>query len=119
MSGRSILLVAELICLLRLFAEIARHSSFSDAAAMLNMTKGAISYQIKTLEADLGMTLFRRTTRGVTLTDEGLKLLMSCQSRYEEIEAGILALKGRISRSLTSISPPSMKPGPLICATVV
>ncbi len=86
--------------LLRLFAEIARHSSFSDAAAALNMTKGAISYQIKTLEADLGMALFRRTTRGVTLTDEGLKLLAACQTRYQEIEADILEMKGRVSRSL-------------------
>ena len=87
--------------LLRLFAEIARHSSFSTAAAALNMTKGAISYQIKTLEADLGMSLFWRTTRGVTLTEEGLKLLVACQSKYEDIEADILALKGRTSWSLT------------------
>ncbi len=87
--------------LLRLFAEIARYSSFSDAATALNMTKGAISYQIKTLETDLGMALFRRTTRGVTLTNDGLKLLVTCQSRYEEIESGILALKGKTSRSLT------------------
>ena len=87
--------------LLRLFAEIARHSSFSTAASALNMTKGAISYQIKTLEADLGVSLFQRTTRGVTLTGEGLKLLAICQSRYGEIEAEIQALKGVSSLSLT------------------
>ena len=86
--------------LLRLFAEIARHSSFSTAAAALNMTKGAISYQIKTLEADLGMSLFQRTTRGVTLTGEGLKLLAICQSRYEEIETEIQSLKGISTHSL-------------------
>ena len=87
--------------LLRLFAEIARYSSFSTAASALNMTKGAISYQIKTLEADLGMSLFQRTTRGVTLTGEGLKLLAICQSRYDEIEADIQILKGVSTRSLT------------------
>ncbi|MEL7253288.1 MAG: LysR substrate-binding domain-containing protein [Pseudomonadota bacterium] len=87
--------------LLRLFAEIARHASFSTAAAALNMTKGAISYQIKTLEADLGMALFQRTTRGVTLTGEGLKLLAICQSRYDEIETEIQALKGVSTLSLT------------------
>ncbi|WP_271949901.1 LysR substrate-binding domain-containing protein [Ruegeria faecimaris] len=87
--------------LLRLFAEIARYSSFSTAASALNMTKGAISYQIKTLEADLGMILFQRTSRGVTLTGEGLKLLAICQTRYEEIEAEIHALKGISTRSLT------------------
>ena len=87
--------------LLRLFAEIASFSSFSTAAAALNMTKGAISYQIKTLEADLGMNLFQRTTRGVTLTGEGLKLLAICQSRYGEIEAEIQMLKGVSTLSLT------------------
>ncbi|NVO58089.1 LysR family transcriptional regulator [Rhodobacteraceae bacterium B1Z28] len=87
--------------LLRLFAEIARYSSFSTSASALNMTKGAISYQIKTLEADLGMILFQRTTRGVTLTGEGLKLLAICQTRYEEIETGIQSLKGISTRSLT------------------
>ena len=87
--------------LLRLFAEIARYSSFSTAASALNMTKGAISYQIKTLEADLGMPLFWRTTRGVTLTSEGLKLLAICQTRYEEIETEIQVLKGGSTHSLT------------------
>ncbi|MEO0371237.1 MAG: LysR substrate-binding domain-containing protein [Pseudomonadota bacterium] len=87
--------------LLRLFAEIARHASFSTAAAALNMTKGAISYQIKTLEADLGLNLFQRTSRGVTLTGEGLKLLAICQTRYGEIEAEIQALKGVSTLSLT------------------
>ena len=87
--------------LLRLFVEIARFPSFSEAAGALSMTKGAISYQVKTLEADLGMALFRRTTRGVALTGEGLKLLAACQSQYEEIEAGLQALKGIASRTLT------------------
>ena len=87
--------------LLRLFAEIAHYSSFSTAAAALNMTKGAISYQIKTLEADLGMSLFQRSTRGVSLTGEGLKLLAICQTRYDEIEAEIQALKGVSTLSLT------------------
>ncbi|MCR9114932.1 MAG: LysR substrate-binding domain-containing protein [Rhodobacteraceae bacterium] len=87
--------------MLRLFAEIARYSSFSAAAEALNMTKGAISYQIKTLEADLGMPLFKRTSKGAALTDEGLKLLAACQIRYQEIEAGIQELKGASSQTLT------------------
>jgi len=87
--------------LLRLFAEIARHSSFSAAAEALNMTKGAISYQIKTLESDLGMSLFKRTSRGVALTGEGLKLLAACQPLYEEIETAIQEFKGASSQTLT------------------
>ena len=86
---------------LRLFAEIARYRSFSDAAAALNMTKGAVSYQVKTLEADLGLALFQRSARGVEMTPGGLKLLAACQSHYEEIEAEILALKGLSSGTLT------------------
>ena len=61
--------------ILRLFVEIAHYNSFSDAADALNMTKGAISYQIKTLEADLGLRLFDRTSRGVSLTHAGHRLL--------------------------------------------
>lgn len=86
---------------LRLFAEIARYRSFSDAAEALNMTKGAVSYQVKTLEMDLGFALFQRRARGVELTPGGLKLLAACQSHYEEIEAEILALKGVSTRTLT------------------
>lgn len=86
---------------LRLFAEIARHRSFSDAADALNMTKGAVSYQIKTLEADLGFALFQRGARGVEITTEGRRLLLLCQSLYEEIEAGILTLKGQSKHMLT------------------
>ncbi|MBE1284312.1 MAG: LysR family transcriptional regulator [Rhodobacteraceae bacterium] len=86
---------------LRLFAEIARYRSFSDAAEALNMTKGAVSYQVKTLEMDLGFALFQRGARGVVLTPGGLKLLAACQTHYEEIEAQILALKGLSNRTLT------------------
>ena len=87
--------------MLRLFIEIARYPSFSDAADALNMTKGAISYQIKTLEADLRIPLFRRKPRGVELTREGRHLLASCQSHYQTIETELHMFRGSASRSLT------------------
>lgn len=87
--------------LLRLFVEIAGYPSFSEAADEMNMTKGAISYQIKTLEADLGLPLFKRTTRGVSLTSEGLGVLTACQTHYEQIEANLEGLKGLATKSLT------------------
>lgn len=65
------------------------------------MTKGAISYQIKTLETALGLCLFQRTARGVTLTRDGRKLLIACRVHYQEIEAELQALKGVAARSLT------------------
>lgn len=56
---------------LRAFEAAARHLSFLKAAEELNVTAGAISQQIKTLEDHLSLKLFRRQARGVLLTDAG------------------------------------------------
>lgn len=79
---------------LRMFVEIAQHGSFSAAAEALNMTKGAVSYQVTTLEADLNLTLFQRKSRGVSLTREGQDILNACQAQYRDIEAALNRLKG-------------------------
>lgn len=86
---------------LRLFVEVAQHLSFSDAAEVLHLTKGAISYQIKTLEADLGFKVFVRSTRGVVLTDEGHRLFKATRPHFLGIEAKLEELKGPKARSLT------------------
>lgn len=86
---------------LRLFVEVAQHFSFSDAAEDLHLTKGAISYQIKTLEADLGFKVFVRSTRGVVLTDEGHQLLYAVRSHFLGIEAKLDELKGPRTKTLT------------------
>ncbi|SLN31688.1 Glycine cleavage system transcriptional activator [Roseovarius albus] len=86
---------------LRLFIEIARHFSFSDAAAALNMTKGAVSYQVKTLEEDLGVALFQRQPRGVALTSEGQSVLQSCKAHYEGIETALEIYRGAEMQMLT------------------
>ncbi len=86
---------------LRLFVEIAQYGSFSDAADALNMTKGAISYQIKTLEANLGIQLFERKSRGVALTLEAQQLLITCRLQYRAIEAELANLKGSENQPLT------------------
>jgi LysR family glycine cleavage system transcriptional activator len=56
---------------LRTFEAAARHHSFRRAAEELNVTHSAVSHQIKALEQDLGLTLFRRGARSVALTSEG------------------------------------------------
>ena len=56
---------------LRAFEVAARHLSFTRAAAELHVTQAAVSHQIKTLEAHLGLLLFARLPRRVVLTDEG------------------------------------------------
>lgn len=57
------------------FLAVARWQSFVRAAAEMGVTKSAVSQQVKALEARVGMPLFRRTTRSVTLTEAGEKLL--------------------------------------------
>lgn len=59
---------------LKAFEVSARHLSFTRAADELCVTQAAISHQIKALEARLGVELFRRSNRGLKLTDEGLAL---------------------------------------------
>ena len=56
---------------LRAFEAAARTRSLSRAAESLHLTHGAISHQIKSLEADLGVRLVERAGRGIRLTDEG------------------------------------------------
>lgn len=57
------------------FAAVARHASFRKAGAELTLTTSAISYAIRNLEERLGVMLFHRTTRSVSLTEAGQRLL--------------------------------------------
>ncbi len=59
---------------LRAFEAAARHLSFLKAAEELHVTPGAISQQVKALEEQLGIVLFRRLARGVLLTEAGAAL---------------------------------------------
>ena len=77
---------------LRAFEAAARHLSFTKAAAEVCITQGAISYQIRSLEHELGVALFRRERRSVVLTSEGRRLLPALQRGFAEIEAGIVSL---------------------------
>ncbi|MGO4839206.1 LysR family transcriptional regulator, partial [Rhizobiaceae sp. 2RAB30] len=56
---------------LRAFEAAARRLSMTHAAEELHLTHGAVSRQIKTLEEELGVRLFRRMTRRIELTDAG------------------------------------------------
>lgn len=86
---------------LRLFVEVAQRKSFTEAAEMLHLTKGAISYQIKTLEADLGFDVFERIPRGVALTPKGQQLLDVTRAHYRDIETELVMLKIPATQSLT------------------
>ncbi|MBG05859.1 MAG: hypothetical protein CMM59_17490 [Rhodospirillaceae bacterium] len=53
------------------FLEVVRHESFSGAARQLGVQGPALSRQVRALEEDLGVRLLNRTTRQVSLTEEG------------------------------------------------
>ncbi|MEO7468691.1 MAG: LysR substrate-binding domain-containing protein [Sphingobium limneticum] len=67
------------------FEAAARHLSFKNAAVELNVTPGAVSHQIKALEAELGRPLFQRRHRGVELTKEGGRLFATLAESFTRI----------------------------------
>src|SRR4028119_257075 len=77
---------------LRAFIAVARERSFTKAAAQLGVSQSALSYTVRTLEARLGLRLLTRTTRSVSLTEAGERLLGSIGPRFDEIEREVAAL---------------------------
>lgn len=86
---------------LKVFTIVANIGSISAAAEELNLTKGAVSHQIKQLETSLGFNLFERLPRGVALSQKGLALLNSTEEGYSIIESRIQRLQNDESRALT------------------
>jgi len=74
------------------FLIVAREGSFTKAAAKLGVSQSALSYTIKGLEARLKLRLLTRTTRSVSPTAAGERLLRHAGPRLEEIEAELAAL---------------------------
>src|ERR671937_3064350 len=71
---------------------VARERSFTRAAAKLGVSQSALSHTIRELEARLGVRLLTRTTRSVSPTEAGERLLQNIGPRFDEIEAEIAAL---------------------------
>ena len=68
------------------FATAARNGSFAKAARELSQTPSTIAKSIGRLESQLGVTLFHRTTRQVSLTADGQQLFSQCQRILDEVE---------------------------------
>jgi DNA-binding transcriptional LysR family regulator len=77
----------DLIGSLRVFARIAELGSFSAVARELRESHSAVTRQIGNLEAHLGARLFQRTTRGLTLTEDGRELLGVARQMLELAES--------------------------------
>ena len=74
------------------FVAVARERSFTRAAARLGVSQSALSHTMRELEARLGVRLLTRTTRSVSPTEAGERLLNTVGPRLEEIEAELGAL---------------------------
>lgn len=74
---------------LRCFAAVASELHFARAAEKLHMAQQAVSFQIKQLESELGVKLFERTTRKVTLTMAGEAFLDEVKQIFVHLERGV------------------------------
>lgn len=74
------------------FITVAREGSFTRAAAQLGVSQSALSHTMRGLETRLGVRLLTRTTRSLSPTDAGERLLKTVAPRFEEIEFELAAL---------------------------
>src|SRR2546421_6346697 len=72
---------------------VGRERSFTKAAAKLGVSQSALSQTIRQLEARLGVRLLTRTTRSVSPTEAGERLMRTVGPRFEEIEAELAAVR--------------------------
>jgi LysR family glycine cleavage system transcriptional activator len=100
----------------RAFEAAARRLSFTAAAEEIGMTQSAVSQHVRSLETSLGVALFIRRARGLSLTDDGRKLLPQVGSALETLTAAtrefgnvptenILTIASSVSVSQWIISP--------------
>lgn len=74
------------------FLAVAQERSFTRAAARLGVSQSALSHTVRGLETRLGVRLLTRTTRSVSPTEAGERLMQTVAPRLEEIDAEILAV---------------------------
>src|SRR6266496_235173 len=75
------------------FVAVGRERSFTKAAAKLGVSQSALSHTIRELEERLGVRLLTRTTRSVSPTEAGERLLQRLGPRFEEIEAEVAGIR--------------------------
>ncbi|NRA99888.1 MAG: transcriptional regulator GcvA [Rhodobacteraceae bacterium] len=96
---------------LRAFEAAARHMSFAKAAAELNVTPAALSFQIKSLEDHLGVPVFRRLNRAVELTEAGRVLAPPTSDGFATLTAA-----WRSARRMAGSSSLNVTAGPAFTA---
>lgn len=100
----------ETLANLESFVRSAQLGGFSAAARRLAMTPAAVSRNVARLEANLGVRLFQRSTRRLTLTDEGEQFLQAVTGGLENVQAAIAAVATRDGQASGTLRL-SMAPG--------
>jgi LysR family glycine cleavage system transcriptional activator len=89
---------------LKAFEAAARHESFTRAAEELHVTQGAVSHQVKALEAELGVKLFNREHQRLTITGSGQDYLLVIRDALDRIAMGTERLVLRQSSGVLTVS---------------
>ena len=89
---------------LRAFDAAARHMSFQRAAAELNVTPAALSFQIKSLEEHFGAPLFKRLNRAVELTEAGRALAPGAAEGFEALTAAWRSARRSIEANVLTVT---------------
>lgn len=92
------------LSLLQTFEVVARHGSFTLAADELCLTQSAVSRQIKSLEDQLGLPVFRRLHRAIELTTEGQRLFEAVTKGLAEIESCVTGLRAATENPQITVS---------------
>jgi LysR family glycine cleavage system transcriptional activator len=89
---------------LRSFEAAARHQSFTRAADELCVTQGAVSHQVKALEAELGLKLFNRERQGLAITEAGRDYSAVVRDAFDSIALGTDRLLQRLRSGVITVS---------------
>ncbi|MDC0659927.1 LysR substrate-binding domain-containing protein [Leisingera sp. SS27] len=101
------------------FEAAARHLSFKNAAQELSVTPGAVSHQVKALEAELQAPLFQRKHRGVELTEEGEALFEALATSFSKISLSLKTIRDRQTGDTVTIGSTSAVASLWLSPTVV
>ena len=89
---------------LKAFEAAARHKSFTRASEELCVTSGAVSHQVKALEGELGLQLFKREPRRLVITEAGSAYLITIRDALDRIAEGTEQLLRRQSSGVLTVS---------------
>src|SRR5258708_22487701 len=89
---------------LKAFEAAARHESFTRAAEELSVTQGAVSHQVKALEAQLGIKLFNRERQRLVITEPGREYLTVVRDALDRIALGTERLLQRQNAGMLTVS---------------